>query len=195
MFERNENKDTELTPQFTAFERRLAQLDVAPLHVDRDRLMFDAGRAAGREDCFASATGHRPKGGRVAGAPRWFWPSAAAMTTAACLSLAAMLVWWNDAALVAQGDAKPQADAEVETQIAPPEAQLAVLPDISNWAVRPAGGYLEKRYIALTRGVGELRPDIGDGISHQPGGSAQPATARELLRELVPHRALPHSNS
>jgi hypothetical protein len=62
MFDRNESKDVELTPQLAALEARLAGLAVAPLNFDRDQLMFEAGRAAGRRDCELAATQ------RVAGA-------------------------------------------------------------------------------------------------------------------------------
>jgi hypothetical protein len=195
MFDRNESKDVELTPEQAALELQLAGLGVAPLHVNRDRLMFEAGRVAGRAELEVAATLS------VAGAPRWVWPSAAAILTAACLVLGAMLVWRGDTALVAGNDAKPQTvyTPGIETPI-PAElrevGRLAVGGGPAIWSMRPVGGYLEKRFIALTRGVGELRFE-GDGeVPFQPGGSTQPATARELLRELVPSPAPPtHSNS
>jgi hypothetical protein len=52
---------------------------------------------------------------------------------------------------------------------------------------------LGKRYVALTRGVGELRSESDGGVSLQTGDA--PVHARELLRELVPVRAAPHPNS
>jgi hypothetical protein len=194
MFKRNESKNVELTPELAAFERQLAGLDVAPLRVDRDRLMFEAGRAAGQAERPVAATQ------RVAGAPRWFWPSAAAMMTAACVVLAAMLVWRDDAALVAQREAKPQA-AHIPTiaESAGEESHTgewhASSLRTSVWAARPTGGYLEKRHIALTRGVGELQLEDEVGSPFQPRNTARPATARELLRDLVPRRLTPNSNS
>jgi hypothetical protein len=190
MFDRKKSKNDELTPELTALEGRLAGLGVAPLHIDRDRLMFEAGRAAGRADRASAATL------RVAGAPTWFWPSAAAMMTAACVVLSAMLIWRDDPAFVAQNDAKPQAAEKLKTEIGSAAVERpAVLPDVSKWVVQPAGGYLGKRYVALTRGVGEMRSDSHGGVSLQTGDAARPVTARELLRELVPVRAAHHSNS
>jgi hypothetical protein len=192
MFERNERQDSALTPELAALERQLAGLDVAPLHVDRDRLMFEAGRAAGHSERKLAATL------RVAGAPRWFWPAAAAMSTAACLMLAAMLVWRGDAASVARRDAKTQAVGlagnEARSGDGARESESIVgIESLQSGYTRPSGGYLETRYIALTRGVGELRSENDGEISNPSGASRPAATARELLRELAPSRAAPNS--
>jgi hypothetical protein len=190
MFNRKEQKDLELTPELAALEGQLAELKVAPLHVDRDRLMFEAGRAAGRKERDLAATL------RLAGAPRWFWPTAAATMAAACLILAAMLVWRDDAALVAQHETKPHVGQRAlrRTTI----KQVPVLADSIQFpqsTVRPGGGYLEKRYLALTRGVAELQWESDSADSLQSAGSKRPATARELLRELAPSRVAAAPNS
>jgi hypothetical protein len=192
MFEQNESEKIELTPELAALERQLAGLDVAPLHVDRDRLMFEAGRAAGIAERELAATP------RVAGVPRWFWPAAAAMMTAACFVLSTMLVWRGDAVSVAQSEAKPQAvglagNASRSGDGASELAPMAGIESLQREYTRPSGGYLETRYIALTRGVGELRSE-NDGEFSIPSGALRPAaTARELLRELAPSHVAPKS--
>jgi hypothetical protein len=194
MFERNEKPDSKLTSELAALERQLAGLVAAPLHVDRDRLMFEAGRTAGRAQLDIAATQC------VAGAPRWFWPTATAMSAAACLVLSAMLVWRGDAASVAQQGAKPQAVGLAGIQARTGEGSDEVdrvtrVNSAQDAFTRPISGYLETRHIALTRGLGELRPESHGDISIQPGAVRPAATARELLRELVPSRVVSSPNS
>jgi hypothetical protein len=192
MFERSEKKDVELTPELAALERQLAGLDVAPLQIDRDRLMFEAGRAAERSSREIATTL------RVAGAPRWFWPSAAAMMAAACVVLAAMLVWRGDAALVAQQAAQPQpaASPDVESPAAPALSEFEQPAGRAHplyRSIRPAGGYLEQRYLALTGAGSEIR--LNGGGRAQPADVVPPATARDLLRELLPPNTPPQGRS
>jgi hypothetical protein len=194
MFDKQESEKSPLTPELAALEQQLMDLELAPLRLDRDRLMFDAGRAAERSNHSPAATL------RVAGASRWFWPTAAAMMTAACVVLAAMLVWRDDGALVAQQQTKPQSEEPREIGIATVDTpsrdelreveRLAVRSGTSIWSTRPTSGYLGMRHVALTRGVGQLSLDpsiIGEnGNARNNGDSAKPATARELFQELVP---------
>jgi hypothetical protein len=193
MFGGRESEKFQVTPELEALERQLAGLDIVPVQLDRDRLMFDAGRAAERAEREGATTL------RVAGIPRWIWPTATGLMTAACLVLAAMLVWRDEAAFVAQQEAKPPfgkaqgGPAAVERAFERPAAQavrevegLAIRPMPTMWGSRPDGGYLEKRYVALTLGVGELRSDDENDSSLAPHGSTGPATVRNLLEELVP---------
>lgn len=184
MFDRDESKDFELTPELAALERQLAGLDAAPLQLNRDWLMFEAGRAAGRTDRDLAATL------RVAGAPRWFWPSAAAMLTAACVVLAAMLIWPEGSALVTQRDAMlrattlPELGAPASQDRSQVERLAERAPPLYQ-SIRPVGGYLEQRYIALTGAIGDTRFN-GGGATTPSTDAAQPATARDLLRDLLP---------
>lgn len=203
MFDKQEPEKSSLTPELAALEQQLAGLDLAPLRLNRDRLMFEAGRAAERANSSIAATL------RVAGAPRWFWPSTAAMMTAACVVLGAMLVWRDDTALVAQQQAKPQAEERRENGVAVVHAptgdelreveRLATRGEASIWSTRPSSGYLGMRHVALTRGVGQLSSDpwIIDehGNSRNGGDSAKPATARELFQQLAPSATRLQTNS
>jgi len=184
MFDGRESEELSLTPELELLERQLAGLDIAPVQLDRDRLMFDAGRAAERRDReFSTAA-------IVVDSRRWHWPAATAMMTAACVMLAAMLVWRDDASLIGKQQAKPQA-VELRFIEKPTREDLREVERLAAnagqmmWPRRPAGGYLEKRYIALTRGVSEMQPaDEGTG-SLQPHDSKHPSTARDLFRELI----------
>jgi hypothetical protein len=187
MSHQREPEEFELAAELMAIERQLAAIAPAALRIDRDQLMFAAGRAAERGQRGLAATQ------RVAGGG-WFWPATAAMTTAASVVLAVMLWRQNEPIAVVQGAAKPQAaDAAIANQdVAEQMPEVEGYPDWlhrANWAARPTQGYLEVRYIALTQGLGDLPADrsIGgeSGDSHDKVPS-KPATARGLLLELLP---------
>jgi hypothetical protein len=193
MFDRSESKDSNLTPEQASLETKLARLTIAPPKLDRDQLMFNAGRAAALRDLDLAATQ------RGTGAPCWFWPTASGLLAAACLVLSAMLVWPNDGTTIADRNGARMNEAMA---IEPPSAdelrdveRLATRAGIHWWSAPPAGGYLEQRYIALTRGVGE----VPAGGEIEPGGSRRtidrPTTARELLREFIPTNDLGSSSN
>jgi hypothetical protein len=196
MFDRDESQKLELTPELAALEQQLAGLEISPLQLDRDRLMFEAGRAAGRRDREFAATGHRPRDGQVASVPRWFWPTTTAMLTAACVLLGAMLIWRDDAERVAQQGATPQADGVAPARVPALEdlrevKRLAATPANSLWATPPTAGYLEARFIALTRGVDAWSSRSANDDTAPPADAAQPTTVRDVLRELIPSRLSP----
>ncbi len=183
MFDRRESEKLELTPELAAIERQLVGLNLSPAQVDRDRLMFAAGRAAER-----AGSKERRARSRIG----WFWPAATATMTAATVMLAAMLVWRERAPSPSQQAAMPpapvQADMPRETNAHHVDRWA---PYVDAWSMAPpvASGYLGVRYIALTRGVGAsepvFQPASGNGESTDRERS-QPATARSLLDELLP---------
>lgn len=191
MFDRDESKDVELTPELQALEQRLAGLSLGPLQMDRDRLMFEAGRAAERA----------AMGGDIALADRrsaswrrgWIWPMSTAVMTAACLMLAAMLVWKQSSAqVVAQHTPQPTILEKTSLGMAASDttdiAQLAAVDEFLKRS-KPERGYLGMRYVALTRGVGELPSDsvaADENGTSRNEGSGTPATSRELIHELLP---------
>lgn len=189
MFGRQEPEERSLSPELESLERQLAGIDIAPLSVDRDRLMFEAGRASAISGFDAASRM------RIAGAPRWFWPAATAAMTAACLLLGAILVWRSDGQLVAKEEAKPQqlpvlAERSVAVNGAEQVPQSDTQPVVLEWTMPPMVGYLETRRIALTRGIRELQLEREFEPASADGNERTPATARELMEELIPARTL-----
>ena len=146
MFDEREPEEPELTPDLKAIEGKLARLVPASARVDRDRLMFEAGRAAAQPG--------RP--GYIA-EPSWLgrrvWPAATTLMTAASLLLAVSLVWQHQALQIAlHQNALPT----VVTIVGPPQDPALLRhtsPELafSSWNSlrQPTDGYLGVRYIAL----------------------------------------------
>ncbi|MCC7473844.1 MAG: hypothetical protein IT425_00490 [Pirellulales bacterium] len=207
MFDEHESAEFELTPDLAAIERQLARLTPAAPRIDRDRLMFAAGKAAATASqlhCEAEPSPNPSLQGsgikaaatlRVAGPRGWFWPAATATMTAATLLLATMLVWQRTGQPIAANDktlpnSAPEA-TRTSTQPAAPTSFAttgSTEPETIGWPFSPppTAGYLGLRYIALTRGVDtlSLRDDMASFDSDTP--EHVPATQRELLRELLP---------
>lgn len=201
MFDEHEPAEFELAPDLAAIERQLARLTPAAPRIDRDRLMFAAGQAA------AGSTEPR-RLGYIAGPSRagelsanlfraraWFWPAATATMTAATLLLATMLVWQRASQSIAVHQPAPPQPATVATAPAAQSvdtttaaAPVARQSEDYGWPMvsRPTAGYLGLRYIALTRGVGELETHNRTASSDSDSSGNAPATQRELLRELLP---------
>jgi hypothetical protein len=187
MFDKHRPEEIELTAALAAFEARLRGLTPVTPRVDRDRLMFAAG---------AAAASRRTSPGNMAkriGSRRWGWPAATAMMTAATLLLATMLVWQNHSPQRSGSIASLASPSAVKAHRKDVEVSAddsALPPTLMRNAVPPrTSGYLETRYIALTRGVGALSEfsTSNDGHDLPDGGpTAKPATARNLLDELLP---------
>jgi hypothetical protein len=190
MLDEQSSEEFQLPAELAALEKQLAGFTPAAARVDRDRLMFAAGRAA-------IAGYSRPRWPGYIVEPSWlgsrFWPAATAMMTAATILLAATLLLQHDVDRIA---AKPQAASDVDTT----DNAFGDAPESNNnnefvrfdashsawpWSARPTSGYLGLRYVALTQGVGAIgiRPAATSGVSDEP---PPPATARELLEELLP---------
>ncbi len=188
MFDKRESEEPELIPELTAIERQLARLAPAAPRINRDCLMFEAGKAAARPKWL----GHIAE-------PSWLgrrlWPAATAVMTAASLLLATMLVRQNCSPSVAQvPTAKPQAAAtpvvdrphEVATNHSASSAPRSEW-TMTGWPAlrQPTGGYLGIRYIALMRGVGALQSDFTGTETGADSTSDAPVTQRELLNKLL----------
>jgi hypothetical protein len=125
----------------------------------------------------------------------YFWPAATATMTAATLLLSAMLVWRAPHA-VNTPPVTTLAEATKPQVVATP-AVLATEPSDAwpaNWSIWPAlgpptSGYLAVRHVALTQGLAALdHESLNTGHDGTPSETRArpPATARELLRELLP---------
>ncbi|HEY3391706.1 MAG TPA: hypothetical protein VGK58_03290 [Lacipirellulaceae bacterium] len=190
MFDEIETGKFPLTPELAALERQLTKMELSPPRLDRDRLMFSAGRAAERTAMQCDATGCASKAAPVARVRHWFWPATTAVATAACLLLAAILAWQVEPQPIAQQDAKPQVAAEPAVPAIRPQIQF-VADDLGSrrWIPPADSGYLAIRHVALTRGVGALKLDSLSSNGREATLGKPPmsrATARELLNELLP---------
>ena len=212
MFDEPKPDEQPLAPELIAIERQLLGLTPALPRIDRDRLMFEAGRAAGRaahEECRAinePSPSPSLKGRgigiaatlRVAGHRDWLWPAATAMTTAASLLLATMLVWQNRSQSVAQQSAPSQGAVQPSGAAHNGDALPANSFAVREWSTKPTliSGYLGVRYVAVMAGVGALPDDLQSAadVRNVPSKRKppEPATVRNLMNELLP--AVPTSN-
>jgi hypothetical protein len=180
MFGQREPERTELTPELKALEQQLAALTPAPPRIDRDRLMFEAGRAAG----LAERMGDRPE-------PSSFrsklWPAAAAMMTAACMLLSTMLIWQRESTRVAtQPVLQPVAPVATQLQVVQPAVQSDFA--WNAWQARQqlSTGYLGIRQVALTRGVNAIESTFSAASNVRDAGEKSEASQRRMLNELLP---------
>jgi hypothetical protein len=191
MFEEHEPEERKMTPDLTAVERQLARLTPAAPRIDRDRLMFEAGRAAAFQPERSS---HPANPIRVA---RYFWPAATCTMTAASLILAftafqqhlSLQSARNNLASI--GTAQPAAEPQITTPVM--QTQITVAPWLAKRA--PQSGYLNTRFIALTRGVSAMESPLETADSNFTPANTQPSTRREMLNELLPSTRRTNSNS
>lgn len=191
MSDDQESRKLELAPELVAVQNQLANLTPKALRIDRDQLMFNAGRAAERAAIVAAS--------RDAGtvAKQWsdpvrvgpstssvrsgrFWPAATATMTAATVVLSAMLLRHAPSLPIANVVTTPPATTSVEVASAPGRPTFA-----RTWISPPTTGYLGARNTALSRGVGALANEF-DVYVPASSKRPEPATARELREELLP---------
>ena len=165
MYDEHESREQPLPAELAALEKQLAAFAPMAPRVDRDRLMFAAGRASVGHSTGTSWAGSK------------FWPAATVLATAASILLATMFVWQR---------AESGSTAELLVADANYVKPMSTKHDDWRWSDRLPSGYLGVRQMALTRGVGALEYELpaADGI--EAGESSPPATARELMREFLP---------
>jgi hypothetical protein len=201
MYDEQKSREHELAPELVALERQLRGMSPAAPRIDRDRLMFAAGQAAGAESVAESGQHRRAMYddagrplylGSASWASRQFWPAATFTMTAATLLLATMLVWQNRPQPFAQQLVPMQPAVEVNSGshdfVVDRPSQLALR---NRWASIPSekSGYLGIRYVALTQGVGALSSDFQSpksGDELPSSDHAEPTTRRGLLNEFLP---------
>jgi hypothetical protein len=202
MYDEQKSHEHELAPELIALERQLRGMTPAPPRVDRDRLMFAAGQAAGAaskiepdQDGRAryDEAGHPVNLAGPSWAGRSFWPAATFAMMAATVLLATMLIWQNRSQSVTPQIAGPHAVVDAVDAARGGDVQQADrFASRDEWPAIPrvTTGYLGVRHIALTRGVGALGSESpaagGDADSPIDRQHCQPATVRGLLNELLP---------
>ena len=186
MSDKHQPDERRLPAELAAVERQLAGLAPAGPRIDRDRLMFEAGRAAAEAELHAV---HLGEGASVASSrsadqgtltpalspprrifdqrergKRWFWPAATATMTAATVLLSVMLVRQDQRLHAVQLVSAERESTPAEAPAATPSVDhdaddslmLAESQDVWPLGGQPTRGYLGARYVALTRGVDAL---------------------------------------
>lgn len=179
MSHEHEPERRELTPELAALEGRLAGLSLTALRVDRDKLMFAAGRAA--------ALAERPT--YIAEPSRLgtkFWPTATALATAASVALATMLILERrvDQQTVSVPSPPRAVEAQPELTKPSPQPEFAWKPWQSS--EQPTTGYLGIRQVALTRGINAIDSTFSATSSSRDPGENSSASQRQILDELLP---------
>lgn len=148
-----------LNPELASVEAALAGLRPTPSALDRDRLMFLAGQAAGYRRARRAA---------------WLGAGTSiAATLAACVLGVALFQ-----------QPGPERDHQTASAPVPQSAQ----PDVSSWAANPpdsldaGASYLELRQLVLTRGV-EAMPEITPSTATKDQPPAP--SARRMLDHLL----------
>jgi hypothetical protein len=182
MFGKREPERTELTPELAALERQLSALSLSPPRIDRDKLMFEAGRAAASRPRWSINLASPPWGGSR------IWPATTAMMTAASVIFATMLILHRDSARVAAPTAPQVAPVLVVAQ--PSVVQPAWRSDFARnaWlaSTQPSTGYLGIRQAALTRGVNAIDSTFSAASNVRDAGEKSDASQRRMLNELLP---------
>jgi len=180
MSNEREPERRELTPELAALEGRLAGLSPVAARIDRDKLMFEAGRAAAQLEGLGDLAEPSRLGVRL-------WPAATVIMTAASVLLATMLVWQReDTQIATQPMAPPPVPVAAQPQAMPPAARLEFAWSSSQDRQQPNTGYLGMRHVALTRGVHAIDSSFLSH-SHEGGPSEKSdASQRRMLNELLP---------
>jgi hypothetical protein len=172
-----------LPDELAAFEERLVARSIIAVGIDRDRLMFAAGRAAAEAEAARQSPATRG---------RWAWPAATAVSLATAASLALLLVQAGPPPQVAQSDGlEIPAVAASEQEMAidvPPAIQTAVRRPV--FVPLSRFSYLADRELALAYGVDSLEYARG-GRYTESGGETKPApTMRELIEQFISKSSL-----
>lgn len=191
MFDEHEPAEFELTPDLAAIERQLARMTPAAPRVDRDRLMFEAGKASRQFSDRPERPAYIAEPSRLAAK---FWPAATAMMTAACVLLATMLVWQRQPTqVVVQPPAPPESTLPINTSsaqtasLAASEQDRQVSLSRITQPVNPASGYLGVRNVALARGVNAMQMlSSAAHVGNSEPADRTPPSQRNLLDELLP---------
>ena len=178
MYDERDSCDPPLSAELTALERQLAAMVPAPPRVERDELMFAAGRASAvGADARCGVRQRLPD--YIAG-PSWagthVWQATTTLATAASIVLATMLVW--------------QRPKPVQTAMSPAKAEridtVAAEFDHRSWSDHMPSGYLGVRQVALSLGIAALDYEWPTTGATDSDTWSPPATARQLRDELLP---------
>jgi hypothetical protein len=187
------DKLSENSDQLMLFEVALRQLRPEPPRIERDRLMFLAGRASAESTQYSVlSTEYSSQAFELATARinhlrgNWFWPASTAALAATSLALAVALVLRGEPReVIVYRDAPGPAIAVAATPrgAAAEDFQVAAVVSIRPVVSRvPAENYLRTREVAARMGL--------DAIGSQPGGPdfSAPPTYGDLLLGLMGSR-------
>jgi len=174
--------DQRMSEELAAVESALSSLDPAPTGVERDRVMYLAGRAA-------AGGSFDPLPARAA----WLWPSTTAASLLVAVAFAAMwhargepVVVYRDRPAAARQPTPPPAERRAEQPRMATEAKQEVQEEVENaspgapWRT----DYLRLRRLVTTRGIDAL-PESGSApaprVETLRWGSGIERTLAELL--------------
>lgn len=176
-------------------EQQLVALGPRPAAIDRDQLMFQAGRAeALSELTLRESPSHRRT-------RSWLWPSAAGLMTAAAAVLAVILIVGPESEVQVQTVYvdRPTAMGAVSSSVAQPapgaEAQPGPRPPAAaapgsaprSWVARQSRGLIHARDMALAFGVDSLPT----GMSSRGQAADEREQSVASLRAEISVRSMP----
>ena len=159
-------------PELTELATALGSLAPAQARLDRDRLMFEAGRQAARN-----------------AGPRWAWPALAATLAAAALGEAVFLTQRPEPRTIERVVVRyvpvPVSAPPVETIASVPPSVPASVPVYRPWSA-PAGGsaYEALRWQVLRFGIDALPEPPPLALQRSPHPAPEPS-ARQLQSEFL----------
>lgn len=159
-----------------ATERALASFTPAAPAIDRDRLMFLAGRAS------VEGVGAGPGLPAARRRAAWLWPAATAVLAATSLSLALMLAWRSPSPVIVYRDRTlppPAVPLPQPSEPAPVEQTLVFAPPTERNPREPSGAYLKTRDVALRMGLDAL------GSPPHSATSTSSASYRDLWQGFI----------
>lgn len=164
--------DEPLSPQLSGLAAALANLTPAAPRLDRDRLMYLAGQAAAEADSPAVLPTSAPL---AAEAPRWLWPTVAAVFALLSLTLGALHFRPSEPPLVQTEPSNPRAETAPPTMPTVPNAAPTVV---------DANSYLRLRQVLLVRDAAGFAPLDAVNSGDAPR-SNDPADYQRLRQELM----------
>jgi hypothetical protein len=202
MYDEQEPSEHEIASELAALERQLRGMTPAGARVDRDRLMFVAGQAAGSASVETGRDGRAmyDRAGRPVHTVGHFWPAATFTMTAATLLLATMIVWQRHTnQFASQGDVAPPTNlaSEQPGEQIPSSVGQSTTSSIGSLVLqRPSSGNLGIRYVSLMRGTSAWESTSQTSSDDADSSNDPPPTQRKMLEELLPparHQMNPRS--
>ena len=202
------SREEERSEDLKAFEAALAALFPRVEGFDRERLIYEAGRASGRAESRERRVESQEPGRRRSALDsrpstlrHWAWPGAFSAMTAVAATLLAMLLMRPEPQMATQAVSAPVAEDTLATRHSPPATGHSPLATghspLATGNSPLATGHSSEPPAVGDRGIAQRALMHGIDLSAQPvlprsGGlqmASVPASVRELQRELMKESA------